>query len=202
MPLSTVLGAQSVVKPGVCTTATRPASPFEGQMIYDTTVAQTLVWNGSAWIGAAGKVGQVVSASKVDTFTTTSSSFVDVTGMTATITPTSASSTVLVIVNAQFASNNSFSSIGILLRGATSVGGGTPAGSRPGAILGVNSTSNGALPNTNIFIDTPATTSATTYKMQARTDGGTFYLNRTSDDSDVSHRPRFASSIILIEILP
>jgi hypothetical protein len=54
MPLSTVLGAQSVVKPGVCTTATRPASPFTGQLIYDTTVSQTLAWNGSAWTVQSG----------------------------------------------------------------------------------------------------------------------------------------------------
>ena len=49
MPLSTVLGAQSLVKPGVCTTATRPASPYEGQMIYETDTDKVLVWNGSAW---------------------------------------------------------------------------------------------------------------------------------------------------------
>ena len=54
MPLSTVLGAQSLIKPGVCTTATRPASPYEGQMIYDTDVATTLVWDGSAWKGTSG----------------------------------------------------------------------------------------------------------------------------------------------------
>ena len=49
MPLSTVLGAQSLVQPAVCTTATRPASPYTGQAIYDTTVTQVLVWNGTAW---------------------------------------------------------------------------------------------------------------------------------------------------------
>lgn len=49
MPLSTVLGAQSLIKPGVCTTATRPASPYTGQMIYDTTVAAAMVYNGTAW---------------------------------------------------------------------------------------------------------------------------------------------------------
>lgn len=54
MPLSTVLGAQSLVQPAVCTTATRPASPFTGQAIYDTTTATTLVWNGTAWVGIAG----------------------------------------------------------------------------------------------------------------------------------------------------
>jgi hypothetical protein len=49
MPLSSVLGAQSLVRPGVCTSSTRPASPFEGQVIYETDTDKTLVYNGSAW---------------------------------------------------------------------------------------------------------------------------------------------------------
>jgi hypothetical protein len=54
MPLSTVLGAQSLVQPAVCTTATRPASPYTGQAIYDTTISALLVWNGTAWTGTGG----------------------------------------------------------------------------------------------------------------------------------------------------
>lgn len=50
MPLSSVLGAQSLVRPGVCTSSTRPASPFEGQVIYETDTNQTLVYSGSAWV--------------------------------------------------------------------------------------------------------------------------------------------------------
>lgn len=56
MPLSTVLGAQSLVQPGVCTTATRPASPYTGQAIYDTTLSQTLTYNGTAWVSTGGLV--------------------------------------------------------------------------------------------------------------------------------------------------
>ena len=49
MPLSSVVGAQSIIKPGVCTSSTRPAVPFEGQMIYETDTDKVLVYNGSAW---------------------------------------------------------------------------------------------------------------------------------------------------------
>jgi hypothetical protein len=49
MPLSSVVGAQSIVKPGVCTSATRPASPYDGQVIYMTDVDQTAVWDGTQW---------------------------------------------------------------------------------------------------------------------------------------------------------
>jgi hypothetical protein len=50
MPLSSVVGAQSIVKPGVCTSSTRPASPYDGQVIYETDTDRTLVYNGSAWV--------------------------------------------------------------------------------------------------------------------------------------------------------
>lgn len=50
MPLSSVVGAQSIVRPGVCTSSTRPASPYDGQVIYETDTDKTLVWNGSAWV--------------------------------------------------------------------------------------------------------------------------------------------------------
>jgi hypothetical protein len=49
MPLSSVVGAQSVIKPGVCTSTTRPASPYEGQVIYETDTDLVLAWSGSAW---------------------------------------------------------------------------------------------------------------------------------------------------------
>ena len=50
MPLSSVLGAQSIIRPGVCTSSTRPASPYDGQVIYETDTDKTLVWNGTGWV--------------------------------------------------------------------------------------------------------------------------------------------------------
>ena len=49
MPLSSVVGAQSIVKPGVCTSTTRPASPYVGQCIYETDTLLAKVWDGSTW---------------------------------------------------------------------------------------------------------------------------------------------------------
>ena len=61
MPLSSVVGAQSIVKPGVCTSSTRPASPFDGQVIYETDTDRAMVYNGSAWVvlstGRANSLG-------------------------------------------------------------------------------------------------------------------------------------------------
>lgn len=49
MPLSSVLGAQSLVRPGVCTSLTRPAAPFEGQVIYETDTDKIASYNGTVW---------------------------------------------------------------------------------------------------------------------------------------------------------
>ena len=47
----------------------------------------------------AGKILQVVSTTKSDGFSTTSSSFVDITGLSRTITPTAASSKIHIVVS-------------------------------------------------------------------------------------------------------
>jgi hypothetical protein len=51
MPISSVVGAQSIIKPGICTSSTRPASPFDGQVVYMTDVEQMAVWDGTDWVG-------------------------------------------------------------------------------------------------------------------------------------------------------
>ena len=50
MPFTSVLGASSAVKPGVVTSSTRPASPYVGQLIFETDTNRLSVWNGSSWV--------------------------------------------------------------------------------------------------------------------------------------------------------
>jgi hypothetical protein len=50
MGISQQIGASSMVKWGVCTSTTRPASPYHGQHIYETDTNFQYVWNGSAWV--------------------------------------------------------------------------------------------------------------------------------------------------------
>jgi len=50
MPLSSVIGSSSIMQPGVCTSSTRPASPYDGQVIYETDTDRTLVFNGTGWV--------------------------------------------------------------------------------------------------------------------------------------------------------
>lgn len=51
MGLSNQIGASSLIKPGVIdSAATRPASPYEGQMVYQKDTDRVYVWSGAAWV--------------------------------------------------------------------------------------------------------------------------------------------------------
>jgi hypothetical protein len=51
MGISQQIGASSLIKAGVIeNTANRPASPYEGQVIFQKDTDQLLVWNGTAWV--------------------------------------------------------------------------------------------------------------------------------------------------------
>jgi len=64
MPFSSVLGASSVVKPGVCTSTTRPTVPYEGQLIYETDTDRVAAYNGSAWVYGSFAGGLVLIKSQ------------------------------------------------------------------------------------------------------------------------------------------
>ena len=51
-----------------------------------------------------------------------------------------------------------------------------------------------------MYLDSPSTTSATTYKIQGNNNGNTCYLNRTNADTDNSSWGRFISTFTLMEI--
>ena len=148
-----------------------------------------------------GSVLQVVSVTKTDTFSTTSISLVDVTGLTASITPTSATSTILVFVVASGGGLEATNGMNLaLLRGSTQISLGDAAGSRSRGFGGNQQITNAMHTNTTVFLDSPATTSATTYKVQASVNAGTGYINRTPNDADSSYTTRGVSSITLMEV--
>jgi hypothetical protein len=47
----TTSGARQGIRPGVCLSTSRPASPFIGQIVYMTDVNQSAVWDGVSWVG-------------------------------------------------------------------------------------------------------------------------------------------------------
>jgi len=54
--------------------------------------------------------------------------------------------------------------------------------------------------NSIIFLDSPATTSATTYQIQMLARSGTMYVGRSGNDADASYSARSASFITAIEV--
>ena len=133
----------------------------------------------------AGSVLQVVSTLKNDTFSTTSTSFVDITGFSLSITPTSASSKILILVSAWLGVASSSRTGVRLMRDSTAIGIGTGGtynvsgynadwASGAGDNLGCTSIS---------FLDSPSTTSAITYKVQQFTTTGTAFVNRRGNDT-------------------
>jgi len=152
----------------------------------------------------AGAVLQVVQAVKTDTFSSTSTSFTDITGLSVSITPSSASSKIFVFSTTPVGGNSADQYNLRLVRDSTAIFIGNSAGSRTLAFYGIDSSAIGStavLPQTIVYLDSPATTSSVTYKIQGKTNGGTtWYVNRSSDDTDASYRTRTASSIIVMEI--
>ena len=154
-----------------------------------------------------GYVGvvQVKSATKTDTFTTSSTSFVDLTGVSVSITPTSASNKILVLATLSIGNDPASNTPQVqIVRDSTAIGIGDAAGSRTSATNQANSggTSNAQSLSAN-FLDSPATTSATTYKIQIRaTVANTVTVNRAFSDTDTASRPRTISTITVMEVTP
>jgi hypothetical protein len=155
---------------------------------------------------APGHVVQVVSTPKTDTYSMSTLTFTDITGFSATITPKSASSKILVFVDLKVSANDANVSAvqWNLVRGATDIYIGAADGTRQRATFGGGVFSQG----TNIgqsyatFLDSPATTAATTYKVQIRSsnNGAAVFVNRSWDNTEAGTRTRVASSITLMEI--
>jgi len=134
----------------------------------------------------SGSVLQVVQASNSTSFVTSSASFVD-TPLTATITPTSTSSKILVMWTIQVLLDGTNKGIGTkLLSGSTGV---YQSGSSYDVYSGAASNASRKRPSWS-YLDSPSTTSAVTYKVQVQAYGGAVTIHDTNS----------ASQIILMEI--
>lgn len=154
-----------------------------------------------------GKILQVVSTEKSDAFSTTSTSFTDVTGMSASLTPSSTNSKILLIGN--FSHSSTAASLIKMFR---DIGGGGYSGIAVGDTSGNRTTTfAGSAPYLSIggetmlsqnavFLDSPNTTSAVTYKLQARAISGTIYINRPTSTANTAGQARSRSSITLLEV--
>ena len=182
--------------------------------VADGSSGQALTTNASGQLAfasvAGGKIGQVLSAAKTDTFSRNSSSFGDITGISVDITPAATTSKVLVLVDLKVGAEHGDGDFHLrLVRGSTVIYARTTADNRKNGFAG---RSKFQLDNANgearmvqasaVFLDSPSTTSATTYKVQVANVGGRLvYINRQGLDSNAVNIPRGASSITVMEVL-
>ena len=148
----------------------------------------------------AGSVLQIQSGVSTAASTISSTTYADIPNMTATITPTSSSSKILIQVSFGLLCGSSTGTgcLMKLLRGSTEIGQGASADSHNVFMQnfdGVNSVFHQA---GHMFVDSPSSTSAITYKMQwALTGSGeTWYMNRRGSDNYA----RTSSTFLLTEI--
>ena len=152
-------------------------------------------------LSAGGKVLQVVSSTKTDTYASNpNNSYVDI-GLSAAITPASSSNKVLIQISLMGAGVNGANIANFrLLRGSTVIYQGDADSSRGrGFSTAMEIDQYTQMSNSGTFLDSPSTTSSTTYKVQVRSNN-TVYVNRASTTQDDEGNFRTASTITLMEI--
>jgi len=154
----------------------------------------------------AGSVLQVLTATKSDTASTSSATTADITGMSVSITPRTASSRFYVMASFVVGVPSSHPSV-VLNRDGTDIGIGDTAGSRArltASTCSGNPAANQPVSMSLMYVDSPPTptTSTLTYKIKWRSNdnGNTVYLNRTDVDADNTSYGRFISTITVMEI--
>lgn len=187
-------GAITVAAPSVAgtNTLTLPASTGTIATTADVSALTT------------GKILQVIQVYKtsVSSFTSAYSTWTSIPGMSITITPSSTSSKILLMVTLHGTTPNlSYMRIS---RGGTILPVGDAAGSRIRCMAGAIGQSGDAnnLHTWNInYLDSPSTTSATTYTLEITNQtSNTFYINRSVTDSDSTAGGRPISTIIAMEV--
>ncbi len=155
---------------------------------------QVLSTNGSgalSWVNP-GKFGQIVQATITTEFVFTSSTYADATNFNASITPNSSSSKVLVLMTPHVFIDN-------YTAGQTQISGKIVRGSTDifEVLLLGNYGMNVYHPVPMIYLDSPATASAITYKLQVK-------ASTTYNASKINLSTTYAakSTITLIEVLP
>ena len=163
--------------------------------------------------GVSGKILQVVQALKSDSQSFTSSSSgndrFDITGLSVSITPASTSNKILIVYNVNAAGpNGGYRAFIHLMRGSTDIYRGDDSNSRTRCsnFIYTRNDAVGHVPsyqNTGTFLDSPSTTSATTYKLQfnAHNAGGNvYYVNTAGSNPSSASGQNPISQITVMEV--
>jgi hypothetical protein len=154
----------------------------------------------------AGSVLQVLSASFTQTQAQSANSWVDITNLAVTITPTSSTSKMLLMAEITSSCDGSIGSTYQFFRftrAGSAIGVGDANGSQSQATAGNISPANGSASSVVLkYLDSPATTSATTYKVQLynQQTARTSYINRSGTDAPSADYARYISTLTVMEI--
>jgi|TARA_R100000353_G_scaffold160226_2_gene119867 hypothetical protein len=156
--------------------------------------------------GGGGGIIQIKQTVQTDTASSSADSFTNI-GPTVSITPTSSTSKILVRFSlVGFGSAANYSYFFRLARGGSAIGVGDASGSRTQASTTIDTYGDGglsAIQTSFEFLDSPATTSATTYSIQFRrgtSSAGTFYIGRNDYDADEVGIGRYPTIITAMEV--
>jgi len=218
LPLSTgVTGTLPIANGGtgsttasiVAGTGISVSGTFPNQTITNSSPGTTYsAGNGISISGTTIKsaAGAIISVSQTyypGTFSTTSTSFTNVTGLALSVTPKTSTSQLLVFVNI-YGSNSTSTATTLfcLLRNGTSVGGGTAVSNNP-SVIGMGSIPyNSQVLSTSIcYLDSPATTSTVTYQVQMSVQSGyTGTVGYAPGAADNSTYGRYPATITVLEV--
>ena len=175
----------------------------------DGTSGQAIITDASGNLSfgdaGGGKILQVVSTRKNDSFERSSNSYAVVTGLTADITPAATSSKILIMVTAPYSGTNGASNVTLFKGGSNLIDDSKDAGlgNRTGCFHQNGNPESGAdeqmNPSTYTFLDSPNTTSSLTYDVRAKS-SGQIRINNNNNPDNVSGRPCSVSTITLMEI--
>jgi hypothetical protein len=150
----------------------------------------------------AGIGSNVVQAVKTDTFTTSSTTYVDVTGVSVTITPSSDTAKILLIVNSHMTNSNENQAVHArLARGGTAIAVGDADGSRVQSTFSITNLGTSNQQSTGAhFLDAPNSAVAVTYTLQVRVAVGTAVINRSASNDNNTSQGLGITTLTAIEV--
>ena len=165
-------------------------------------MALTKILDGGMPSGSIIQIVQDTTTAITDISSTSTASGV----LSQAITPSSSSSKILINISINLGGDNNAYGHGKLFRGSTQIGLGDASSSRPQVSfslmsgLSMNFDYRMAIHNF-MFLDSPSTTSATTYSVDVRSESGTVRLNRTTQDGNDTLGVRAISTLTLLEVV-
>jgi hypothetical protein len=169
----------------------------------------SIVPSGGLSSGKSGGIIQIVQSVKQDRQVMNSTSFTDISGLSASITPASTSNKIFLIVELRGSTVNTDEEVKIDRNGTrlTGMEGASAGNNSVPSIMGHfwagggGGNTNSGKSHTMFFLDSPASGDPLTYKVQLKcTQGYTTYINTTYDSANDYYENRLASSITLMEV--